>query len=185
MFCGRQKGREAEGLQKKKRAFSAANIHQFGPRQSIMVWAAISESGKSQIIRFNGNITARRYQNEALGHGLLPFVNTHAHQMQYMHDNAPAHRAIATRNWLHNNNIQVFGPWPSKSPDMNPIENLWAQMETAIQGRANRPRNRNELWQAVRQEWANINMFDIRRLVLSMRRRCTALMQAGGHHTRY
>ena len=58
-------------------------------------------------------------------------------------------------------------------------------METAIRGRAKRPRNRNELWQAVRQEWANINMFGIRRQVLSMRRRCTALVQAGGYHTRY
>ena len=106
--------------------FLPPNIHQFGPRQkSIMVWAAISESGKSQIIRFNGNITARRYRNEAPGPDLLPFINTHAHQMQYMHDNAPAHRAFATRNCLHKNNMhQVFGPWPSKSPDMNPIENL-------------------------------------------------------------
>ena len=50
--------------------FLPPNIHQFGPRQSIMVWAAISESGKSQIIRFNGNIIARRYQNEALGPSL-------------------------------------------------------------------------------------------------------------------
>ena len=58
-------------------------------------------------------------------------------------------------------------------------------METANRGRAICPRNRKELWQAVRQEWTSINMFDIRRLVLSICRQYTALVQAGGHHTRY
>ena len=42
-----------------------------------MVWAAISADGKSYTIRFNGNVTARRYQDEALGPGLVPFINRH------------------------------------------------------------------------------------------------------------
>ena len=165
--------------------FQQPNILQYGPRQSIMVWAAISAEGKSQIIRFNGNVTAIRYQNEALGPALLPFLNRHMPQMQFMQDNAPAHRAFVTRDWLRANNVQVFGPWPAKSLDMNPIENLWAQMETSLQNRQHKPRNRDELWRAVQDIWININLFDIRRLVLSMRRRCNALSQAAGHHTRY
>ena len=52
------------------------------------------------------------------------------------------------------------GPWPAKSPDMNPIENLWAQMETSLQNRQHKPRNRDELWQTVQQIWNNINLFD-------------------------
>ena len=165
--------------------FAAPNIHQYGPRQSIMVWAAISADGKSQIIQFNGSVTARRYQNEALAVGLMPFLNQHNNQMQFMQDNASPHRAHATRDWLQNHNIDVFGPWPSKSPDMNPIENLWAQMENAIRRRQHKPTNRAQLWQAVREEWANIDQFAIRRLVLSMRRRCGALVGAAGGHTKY
>ena len=57
-----------------------------------MVWAAISAEGKSEIIRFQGNVTARRYREEALEGGLLPFINTHVNQMQFMQDNAPGHR---------------------------------------------------------------------------------------------
>ena len=74
---------------------------------------------------------------------------------------------------------------PINSPDMNPIENLWSQMERALQGRPTPPVNEVQLWQAVQEEWANINMFDVRRLVLSMRRRCLSLVQATGGHTRY
>ena len=66
--------------------FQQPNIRQYGPRQSIMVLAAISAEGKSQIIRFNGNVTAIRYQNEALGPALLPFLNSHMPQMQFMQD---------------------------------------------------------------------------------------------------
>ena len=75
-----------------------------------MVCAAKSAGGKSEIIRFNGNVTAIRYQNKALGRGLLPFINRHMPQMQFMQDNAPAHRAFVTRDWLRANNVQVFGP---------------------------------------------------------------------------
>ena len=171
---------------RKNERFLPPNIHQYGPRKSIMVWAAISAEGKSEMIRFQGNVTARRYREEALEPGLLPFLNTHqANQMQYMQDNAPRHHAYATRDWFQDNNVTLFSPWPSKSPDMNPIENLWAQMETALNRRVNRPTNECQLWNAVREEWANVDMFDIRRHVFSIGRRCTALVQAAGHHPRY
>ena len=121
-------------FRRRNESFAAPNIHQYGPRQSIMVWAAIGqpcrwEKSDNSIQR---RVTARRYQDEALAVGLLPFLNQHNNQMQFMQDNASPHRAHATRDWLQNHNIDVFGPWPSKSPDMNPIENLWAQMENAI-----------------------------------------------------
>ena len=62
-----------------------------------MVWAAISAEGKSEMIRFQGNVTTRRYREEALEPGLLPFLNTHqANHMQFLQDNAPGHRAYAT-----------------------------------------------------------------------------------------
>ena len=100
-----------------------------------MIWAAISADGKSDIIRFNGNVTAGRYVAEALQPALIPFVNQHNRQMTFILDNAPGHRAYATRSWLATNNIPVFGSGPSKSPDMNPIEDLLAQLQRTIDNR--------------------------------------------------
>ena len=73
--------------------FRQPNIHQYGPKQTIMIWAAISADGKSNIIRFNGNVTVRRYQDEALLPGLIPFLNRHNQQVLFMQDNATPHRA--------------------------------------------------------------------------------------------
>ena len=154
-------------------------------RESIMVWGAISTEGRSELIIFNGRVDALRYQNEALQHGLLPFLRQHNRQMKFMQDGATPHTAFSTRDWLDNSNVQRFGPWPAKSPDMNPIENLWAEMERRLKERQNTPQNICDLITAVREVWAAIGQDYVRRLVLSMRRRCVSLCDADGGHTKY
>lgn len=185
LFVIDKKNSRKRCFRRKNERFHQPNIHEYGPRRGIMVWAAISVDGKSDLIRFNGNVTAIRYQNEALQPALIPFANGHNRPMVFQQDNAPAHRAFATRDWLTVNNIRVFGPWPANSPDMNPIENLWVQLERALERRPTPPANEAQLWRALQEEWANINMWNIRRLVLSMRRRCTALVEAAGGYTCY
>ena len=106
-----------------------------------MIWAAISADGSSDILRFNGYVTSRRYVAEALQPALIPFVNQHKRQMTFMNDNAHRHRAHTSGAGTKQHTC--FGPWPSKSPDMNQIENLWAQLQRAIDNRPNRPQMRH------------------------------------------
>ena len=80
--------------------FHQQNIYQYGPKCSIMIWAAISADGKSDIKRLNENVTARRYMAEAVKPGIMPFVNRHNRPMTFQHENAPGNRAHATRGWL-------------------------------------------------------------------------------------
>ena len=75
--------------------------------------------------------------------------------------------------------------WPAKSLDLNPIEHVWDLLDRRVRARAIPPRNVRELAGAFMEEWGNISQQELANLVQSMRRRCTAVLNAACGHTRY
>ena len=103
---------------------------------------------------------------------------------EYQHDGATPHTAHICRQHLQTNNISVLD-WPSKSPDLSVIENLWDYLGQRVRDQQNPPQTVAALAAALRQEWRAIPQQYIRGLFNSMRRRLTACIRAQGGHTGY
>ena len=153
---------------------------------SIHVWAGITTFHRTDLVILNRNVNAQTYVDDVLHPVAIPFLRRHFPRGQciYQHDNAPAHRARLTNDFLQQNNVRCMD-WPALSPDMAPIEHIWDELGRRVYARTPKPRNLHELRQALVQEWANIPQRRIAAVTLSMRRICTALIDANGSYTRY
>ncbi len=70
-------------------------------------------------------------------------------------DLAPAHTAKDTKSWFNDHGVIVLD-WPANSPDLNPIENLWAIVERKM--RDTRPDNADDLKAAIKATWASLHL---------------------------
>ena len=157
-------------------------VDRFGGGGSVMVWGGISHGVKTPLVVIQGNLTAVRYRDQVLMPHVLPLVN--AHNLTFQHDNSRPHVARVCRDFRNQNNVQVLD-WRQYSPDLNPIEHLWDELDRRVRKHVNVPNNVAQLQLALIQEWNNIPQRTIDNLVRSMVRRVRAATAARGGHTRY
>ncbi|GFX91561.1 uncharacterized protein TNCV_3681471 [Trichonephila clavipes] len=84
-----------------------------------------------------------------------------------MDDNATCHRTLAVRDCLDSEGIQRL-VWPARSPDLNPIENVWYALGRQVAGRNYPPTNKNTLIRALTEEWDNLPQQLLDNVVQSM-----------------
>uniref|UniRef100_A0A669CG85 Uncharacterized protein n=1 Tax=Oreochromis niloticus TaxID=8128 RepID=A0A669CG85_ORENI len=146
-----------------------------------LVWAGVCYGQQTQVHFSDGILNAQRYRDKILRPIVVPFI--HDHHLMLQHDNTRPHIARICTQFLEAENIPVLA-WPAYSPDMSPVEHVWDALDRRIRQRVPVPANIQQLWTAIEEEWTNIPQGMIN-LINSMRRRCVALCEANGGHTRY
>ena len=119
------------------------------PPKDIKVncWGAISRNGATSLEIFKDNLKADSYQQIVQKHQQEMF-QAFPEGVKYTHDNSSIHKS-AEEN-LQNDNFQIL-EFPTYSPDLNPIENLWSTLKGSV--RRDAPKTEKQLVNSLKRNW--------------------------------
>ncbi|KAF2903402.1 hypothetical protein ILUMI_02780 [Ignelater luminosus] len=138
-----------------------------------MMWGCFVCDKVGKLGVLEGKVNAKKYI-EVKERCLLPTIEmmfAPNKEFIYQQDHAPCHTAKCLRDYFLPNDIFEL-EWPGNSPDLNPIEHVWAKMKIKI--REEMPENKKELKSELLQE-----------LVDSIPERIAAVVSAKGDHIVY
>ena len=146
----------------------------------------LSYDCKLDLITVRGNLNEQIYRQNILEASVVPHFDNHPLNTRpvFMDDNARPHRARVVTDYLRDESITTL-PWPTRSPDLNPIEHIWNIIGRRVRERTPPAQTLNELEQTLYREWQRLTLVQIRRLMGSMRRRLAAVIRVNGSYPNY
>jgi transposase len=150
-------------------------------RSKIFAWGGFCINGTTSLFCFR-RIMDGKFYTEILERHLPEVRSMLRGRWRLQQDNDPKHTSRIAKEFLANNVPEVMD-WPSNSPDLNPIENLWAIIKRDVELR--RPKNLSELECFLEEEWAKIPNSLLINLVNSMPRRCEEVIEKNGERISY
>jgi transposase len=146
-----------------------------------MFWGAITIDGVLELQRCEERMNAVNYISILEAANIFTIANFN---MVFMDDNAPIHRANAVKQWM----LQYHVPsidWPPYSPDINPIENVWAIIKNQLRRLSPAPTSLEEVAQKFVSMWNALPLDLLRKLYDGMPNRVCKCIVAKGHPIHY
>lgn len=152
---------------------------------SVPAWGCFSAKGPGYMAMFEGSLDAAGLRDIFRDY-LLPTVGKHfgeGAEWWLLHDNDPGrHKSRVLKTFMHNNYIRPLD-FPPYSPDLNPIENVWREMELRMA--STRADTKQELEELVTKTWASLAPDYCSKLARSMPKRIAQVIDRNGAYTDY
>ncbi|GMF55032.1 unnamed protein product [Phytophthora fragariaefolia] len=150
---------------------------------SVMVWAGMNYFGKTEIAFLEGRQNSECYTKTLDGY-LTPFLeylreNHGISRPIFQQDNASIHESRFTKAHIEALGIRKL-KWPAKSPDLNPIENVWGQLAWSVYEGGRQFDSKEELKAQITRSWNNIKQNYLRHLVEGMPTRMAHVVLKNG-----
>lgn len=184
-FVGTSGSYRSRGVYAYSREEVEMTPHQAHPPK-LNVAAAIWKGGRSRLSIFQGTMDAGVFA-DIMEQDIMPDAIRHFGDQEFelAMDNDPKHRSATARARVAEvggDQVSVM-PWPSLSPDLNPIENVWAMLQAAVDRRPTS--TLQQLRARLRVEWRNLSQEAIDHCIDSMPQRLQSVRAAKGGATKY
>ena len=153
---------------------------------NIMMWGCMTWYGPGFISKIDGGLDSSLYI-EILDDCIPKTIddyNINKDKMIFQQDNDPKHISKAIKKYFEDKKMNILF-WPPQSPDLNPIEHLWAHIKRELAKYPEPPKGCNMLWERVINVFYSIPEEVCQNLIKSMPARIQAVKKAKGGYTKY
>jgi len=153
---------------------------------TIHIWGCMTFQGVGWMCRLDQGLDGPTYitiLEDELQQTLKKYF-PRGKQFIFQQDGCSVHRCKVVKEWFEKKKMAIL-PWPAQSPDLNPIEHLWADVKRRIMEKHAKVSNKEQLWSAIEEEWEATPKETVRTLYESIPGRLQAVIQAKGGVTKY
>lgn len=129
----------------------------------INLWSCIKSDGPNRIHIFENTMDAEMYKEILCSNILDLFISDN--NLIFQNDNDPKHRSKSVDGLLKELNI-VNLSWPSYSPDLNPIENVWHLLKSKMN--TVECNTKEEFIRHIENKWKEIDINTINNIIKNM-----------------
>lgn len=148
---------------------------------SVMVWGSFAAGKVGDLYKVEGILNQHGYHSILQRHAMPSGTRLVGPNFVLQQDNDPKHSSKLCKNYLEKKQeagVLTVMTWPAQSPDLNPIELLWDELDRRV--RSKQPTNLRQLWEFLQQEWSEIPASYLENLVARMPKLCQAVIKAKG-----
>lgn len=149
----------------------------------VRVWGGVGYYGLTPLFRIPKKMTGADYQKFLQTKVYPSLRQKFGEDFIFQQDGDGSHTAAAVSAWLNQQPQDWITDWPSHSPDLSPIENLWAILLRRLEGK--KVRTEAGLWRALQEEWEKIPKTIWRKLGGSFPERMQLVIAANGAPIKY
>lgn len=150
---------------------------------SVMVWGCFGGSAVGDLVRIQGILKKEGYKKILEDSAVPCGTRLIGPEFIFQQDNDPKHTSRLCENFLkakEQQGVLKLMIWPPQSPDLNPIELLWDQLDRQVRKRC--PTSQEDLWKKLQEEWQKITKAILEKLIARLPKICSAVIKNKGGH---